>query len=88
MLIENLAPCKIRCENWYWNKKLQEYLLSKSVRYSYHDKPFCVKGRLLLVLQKAKHGWYYLAWTTEYEFEKIPMPEYSAKQLLELLQND
>lgn len=85
----NLPPlreCKIRCENWWWNRKLQVHLLNERgvVWGMGSTAPFNVRsrGEYLMLQYGAKTGVWYFSWGTAGDFERCPLPETTAKTLL------
>lgn len=73
---------KIRCENWFWNRKLQ-ILLSEAIGCQWGTGialPWNTQ-RKYLVVQKGLNGWYF-SWATENDFARCPLPEWTAKELI------
>jgi hypothetical protein len=89
----NLKPCKIACENWWWNRKLQLFLHEKyNVNWSMCSKTDNFKtfntrrrGDFLFVLQNPNNLTWWFNWGTEWDFANCDLPEYTAKELLEEL---
>lgn len=73
---------KVRCENWYWSRKLQ-MLLAEAIGCEWGmgiASPWNT-GRPFLVIQRGPSGWYF-SWATESDFLECPLPEWSAKTLI------
>ena len=84
-----LRECKIRCENWWWNRKLQLHLLNERgvVWGTGKNQPFNMRRRgqyLMLQYSEITKIWYF-SWGTEGDFNRCPLPETSAKLLLKEL---
>lgn len=78
---------KVRCENWYWSRKLQ-ILLSEVIGCSWGGRiktPWNT-GREFLVIQNYPGGWFF-AWATEQDFAQCGLPEWSAKDLIAAYSN-
>lgn len=85
-----IRPCKIVCENWYWNRKLQVALNEQfGVVWGVHKefKPFNTRhrGKYLFLQQNTSSGVWWFSWGTEYDFANCDLPQYFAKELLEEL---
>jgi hypothetical protein len=88
-----LKPCKIACENWWWNRKLQLFLNEQyGVRWSTWKgssefKTFNTRrrGDYLFILQNPNNLTWWFNWGFESDFARADLPEFTAKQLLEEL---
>jgi hypothetical protein len=78
------AGIKIRCENWYWARKVQ-ILLSEAIGARWGNGlpiPWNTR-RLRLIVEWSTHAksWM-ISWAIDPDFETCPMPEWSAKALI------
>lgn len=82
-----LTPCKIRCENWYWNRQLQVLLNEKfGVKWSSRDVEFKTfntrrRGEYLFLIQNPFNKTWWFNWGTSRDFEKAELEETTAKTL-------
>lgn len=73
---------KVRCENWFWSRKLQ-MLLASAIGCKWHEGievPWNTR-REFLVIQHGKRGWFF-SWATDRDFDDCPLKEWSAKALV------
>lgn len=81
---------KVRCENSYWCHHLQLALFeSLGCRWPMVSEVPWNTRRPLLVIEQSRvgtHQWFF-AWATEPDFEACPLPEYSAKALVQAYRN-
>jgi hypothetical protein len=86
-----LQKCKIRTENWYWNRQLQLRLFQLGVFWPGVGKKLwnCRNGRGDYLFLEPVHdgsGWF-LSWGREFDFNRaIDLPETTAKLLLKDLE--
>jgi len=74
---------KIRCENWFWSRKLQ-LLLAQVLPCHWGSGitvPWNTRREFLVVQPSVSGGWFF-SWATPWEFEACPLPEWSAKALI------
>lgn len=81
-IYEPTIGVKVRCENWYWSRKLQ-ILLADAIgcQWGMNIRTPWNTGRPFLVVQKGVNGWYF-AWATEDDFLRCKLPEWTAKSLV------
>lgn len=85
-----LRPLKIRCDNWWWNLKLQKFLHEKFGVSWPHDKefkPFNVRrrGKYLFLRHNPTTDTWWFSWGTDFDFNRCPFPEIMASELYSLL---
>jgi hypothetical protein len=85
-----LKPCKVACENWWWNRKLQLFLNERyGVKWGIPGefKPFNTRrrGEFLFIVQNPNNLTWWFNWGTERDFANADLPEFTAKQLIEEL---
>jgi hypothetical protein len=81
-----LRECKIRTENWYWNRQLQLRLFQLGVFWPGVGQQLWNvrngRGDFLFLQQDYKGDRFYLSWGREREFDGSTLPETTAKMLL------
>ena len=78
-----LSGVKIRCDNWYWSRKLQ-LLLQHAIGCRWSNGiavPWNTRREFLVVRPSVAGGWFF-SWATPADVDACPLPEWSAKALI------
>lgn len=84
-----LRECKIKCENWWWNRALQ-MTLSEIFGVSWGagaPMPFNTRrrGEYLFLQQNKANGRWFFSWGTDWDFERCELPATTAKTMMQEL---
>ena len=83
-----MKECKIKCENWYWNRKLQLKLFELGAKWPILGTRLWNvrrRGKYLFLYANPSNGSWWLGWGTEGDYEYSPLPETTARTMLEEL---
>lgn len=86
--MDNIFPCKIETENWYWNRQLQLRLLEININWGFKtNRVFNSRTRKYLAVVPKYDGGYIIQWMTKNDFENADLRKTTSKKLLEDLKN-
>jgi hypothetical protein len=86
--MKQLKECKIKCNNWWWNRTLQQLLFKYGVQWALPGERSQTvwncrrRGLYLFLTQNPTNGSWWFSWGTADDFERSHLPETTAKVMV------